>query len=68
MCSSDPAKSSGTLNIVMKLHAVSKKEGGEMTPVVKLSDEKGKYTGQPEAVKEALIVFGIVDEGVSTKA
>jgi hypothetical protein len=52
----------------MKLHAVSKKEGGEMTPVVKLSDEKGKYTGQPEAVKEALIVFGIVDEGVSTKA
>lgn len=46
----------------MKLHSVAKKAGDKMIPVVKLSDEKGKYTGETTAVKEALQVFGIVDE------
>lgn len=53
------ARASPTLNIVIKLHAVARKGGDPFIPVVKLSDEKDKYTGEKAAVKEALAIFGI---------
>ncbi|KAI9003370.1 nicotinate phosphoribosyltransferase [Hyaloraphidium curvatum] len=56
---SDPAKSSSTLNIVIKLHSVARTPADKQIPVVKLSDEPDKYTGDKEAVQEALQVFGL---------
>lgn len=40
------------MNIVMKLIAAKSSHGG-WTPTVKLSDEKGKYTGDPEMIELA---------------
>jgi hypothetical protein len=37
------------MNIVIKM-VEALPEGGEWTPVVKLSDEKGKYTGEEKMI------------------
>lgn len=49
------------LNIVIKMKDARPDEG-VWTPVVKLSDEKGKYTGDKEAISLAKTVLGINDE------
>ena len=36
---------------------------GEWNPVIKLSDEKGKYTGDPEMILLAKKVLGIEGKG-----
>lgn len=46
------------LNIVIKM-TDAHPEHGEWNPVVKLSDEKGKYTGDPETIRLAKIILGI---------
>jgi nicotinate phosphoribosyltransferase len=46
------------LNIVMKLAAADFGHG--LTPVIKLSDDPGKYTGDPRRIKWALDDLGIV--------
>ncbi len=49
------------MNVVLKMTDALPDEG-EWTPVVKLSDEKNKYTGTPEAIHLAKMVLGIKDE------
>jgi len=46
------------MNIVMKMTEAFP-EGQEWTPVVKLSDEKGKYTGEPEMITLAKRILNI---------
>lgn len=46
------------MNVVLKMTDALPDEG-EWTPVVKLSDEKNKYTGTPEAIALAKAVLGI---------
>ena len=46
------------MNIVIKMTEACD-EGDEWTPVVKLSDEKGKYTGEPEMIQLAKTVLHI---------
>lgn len=46
------------MNIVLKMTEACD-EGEEWTPVVKLSDEKGKYTGEPEMIALAKIILHI---------
>jgi nicotinate phosphoribosyltransferase len=46
------------MNIVIKLVSAYP-EGGEWTPVVKLSDEKGKYTGEPRVIELAREILDI---------
>ena len=46
------------MNIVMKMTEAFP-EGQEWTPVVKLSDEKGKYTGAPEMIALAKRILNI---------
>lgn len=46
------------LNIVIKM-TDAHPEHGEWNPVVKLSDEKGKYTGDAETIRLAKIILGI---------
>ena len=46
------------MNIVMKM-VEALPEGEPWTPVVKLSDERGKYTGQPEYINLAKAVLNI---------
>lgn len=46
------------MNIVMKL-IEAKPENMEWEPTVKLSDEKGKYTGKPEMIELAKLILGI---------
>jgi nicotinate phosphoribosyltransferase len=46
------------MNIVIKM-TEALPEDGEWTPVVKLSDEKGKYTGEPEMIALAKSVLHI---------
>jgi len=48
------------LNIVMKMTEAFP-EGQEWTPVVKLSDERGKYTGKPEMIALAKRILQIGD-------
>ncbi|WP_234110756.1 nicotinate phosphoribosyltransferase [Chryseobacterium sp. R2A-55] len=48
------------MNIVMKLVA-AKSAHGDWTPTVKLSDEKGKYTGDPEMIELAKRFLRIKD-------
>lgn len=40
------------MNIVMKLYGVQA-DNGDWLPTIKLSDEKGKYTGDPTMIKLA---------------
>lgn len=49
-----------SMNIVMKM-TEALPEGEDWTPVVKLSDEHGKYTGKPEAIALAKAVLHISD-------
>lgn len=49
------------MNVVLKMTDALPDEG-EWTPVVKLSDERNKYTGTPEAIQLAKMVLGIKDE------
>lgn len=49
------------MNIVMKM-VEALPEGEPWTPVVKLSDERGKYTGEPQTISLAKAVLGIRDE------
>ena len=51
------------LNIVIKMRYALPDEG-VWTPVVKLSDERGKYTGSEEAISLAKNVLGIGDSPV----
>jgi nicotinate phosphoribosyltransferase len=46
------------LNIVLKM-TDARPDEGEWNPVIKLSDEKGKYTGDPETILLAKKVLGI---------
>jgi nicotinate phosphoribosyltransferase len=46
------------MNIVIKL-VEAYPEGGPWIPVVKLSDEKGKYSGDPEMISLAKIILHI---------
>lgn len=46
------------LNIVLKMTDALPDEG-VWTPVVKLSDEKGKYTGDPETIRLAKVILGL---------
>lgn len=46
------------LNIVIKM-TNALPEDGEWQPVVKLSDEKGKYTGDPRTIHLAKVVLGL---------
>ncbi|MDI3322293.1 nicotinate phosphoribosyltransferase [Pinibacter soli] len=46
------------MNIVMKL-IEAKPENMEWEPTVKLSDEKGKYTGEPRMIELAKAILGI---------
>jgi nicotinate phosphoribosyltransferase len=46
------------MNIVIKM-VESSPEGGEWTPVVKLSDERGKYTGDEKMISLAKEVLHI---------
>lgn len=46
------------LNIVVKM-AQAHPDHGEWNNVVKLSDEKGKYTGDPDTIQLAKIILGI---------
>lgn len=46
------------MNVVLKMTEALPEEG-EWTPVVKLSDEKNKYTGTPKAIELAKEVLGI---------
>lgn len=46
------------MNIVMKM-TQAYPEGQEWTPVVKLSDERGKYTGEPEMIALAKRILNI---------
>lgn len=46
------------MNIVLKMTEACD-EGEEWTPVVKLSDEKGKYTGEPAMIALAKIILHI---------
>lgn len=48
------------MNIVMKLIGV-KSDNGEWIPTVKLSDEKGKYTGDPKMIELAKEFLRIKD-------
>ena len=48
------------MNIVIKMVAAFP-EGGEWTPVVKLSDEKGKYTGDEKMIQLAKTVLNIAE-------
>lgn len=46
------------MNIVIKM-VEAFPDGGEWTPVVKLSDEKGKYTGDDKMIQLAKTILGI---------
>ncbi len=46
------------LNIVLKMTDALPDEG-VWTPVVKLSDEKGKYTGDPEVIRLTKVILGL---------
>lgn len=46
------------LNIVIKM-TDALPDGDNWNPVVKLSDEKGKYTGSPETIRLAKIILGL---------
>lgn len=46
------------MNVVLKMTDALPDEG-EWTPVVKLSDERNKYTGTPAAIQLAKMVLGI---------
>ena len=46
------------LNIVLKM-TDARPDEGEWNPVIKLSDEKGKYTGDPEIILLAKKILGI---------
>ena len=48
------------MNIVLKM-VESLPEGQAWTPVVKLSDERGKYSGDPDTIALAKRVLGITD-------
>ncbi|MDH7462285.1 nicotinate phosphoribosyltransferase [Chitinophagaceae bacterium 26-R-25] len=48
------------MNIVMKL-IEAKPENMEWEPTVKLSDEKGKYTGEPRMIELAKVILGIAE-------
>lgn len=49
------------LNIVLKM-TEALPDDGVWTPVIKLSDEKGKYTGDPETIELAKVILDIKDE------
>jgi len=49
------------MNIVIKMTGALP-EGGEWTPVVKLSDEHGKYTGDANELALAQIILGITNK------
>ncbi|KAK4686257.1 nicotinate phosphoribosyltransferase, partial [Tremellales sp. Uapishka_1] len=59
---SDPTQKSEPLNIVIKLNRIDGKG------CVKLSDDKGKYTGEPEEVQKVLEVLKISDKDVEKRA
>lgn len=46
------------MNIVIKM-TDALPDGDNWNPVVKLSDEKGKYTGNPETIRLAKIILGL---------
>ncbi|MCH5687040.1 hypothetical protein LWM68_23885 [Niabella sp. W65] len=49
------------MNIVMKLVEISTPDM-PLTPTVKLSDEPGKHTGDPQMIRLARELLGITDE------